>query len=127
MIIGIGTDIITISRIARLMDRYGDIFLARVFTPEERRPNAPAAHYAKRFAAKEALLKAIGTGLRSGMSWQDMTVTKTPLGQPLLAVTGGVAKALPPGARLHLSLSDDGDLAMAFVVVEDVVRGSGGK
>ena len=127
MIIGIGTDIITISRIARLMDRYGDIFLARVFTPEERRPNAPAAHYAKRFAAKEALLKAIGTGLRSGMSWQDMTVTKTPLGQPFLTVTGGVAKALPPGARLHLSLSDDGDLAMAFVVVEDVVRGSGGK
>ena len=120
MIIGIGTDIITISRIARLMNRYGDVFLNRVFTPEERKSGASPAHYAKRFAAKEALLKAIGTGLRSGMSWQDISVTKTPLGQPMLTVTGGVAKALPVGARLHLSLSDDGDLAMAFVVVETV-------
>jgi len=118
VIVGIGTDIVRIDRVARLIHKFGDVFLNRVFTPEERRPQAPPAHYAKRFAAKEALLKALGTGLRAGMSWQDITVTKTPLNQPRLQVSGGVAKALPHAAQIHVSLSDDGGMALAFVVVE---------
>ena len=118
MIVGVGTDIVSIARVARLMQTFGDVFLNRVFTPEEQRPQASPAHYAKRFAAKEALLKALGTGLRAGMSWQDISVTKTDLNQPLLQVSGGVAKNLPHGARLHVSLSDDAGMAMAFVVVE---------
>ncbi len=118
MIVGIGTDIVSIDRVARLIQTFGDVFLNRVFTPEERRPQASAAYYAKRFAAKEALLKALGTGLRAGMSWQDMSVTRTSLNQPLFRVSGGVAKHLPHGARLHVSLSDDAGMAMAFVVVE---------
>ena len=118
MIVGVGTDIVSIARVGRLMQTFGDAFLNRVFTPEEQRPQASPAHYAKRFAAKEALLKALGTGLRAGMSWQDISVTKTALNQPLLQVSGGVAKALPRGAQIHVSLSDDAGMAMAFVVVE---------
>jgi holo-[acyl-carrier protein] synthase len=128
MILGVGTDLANIDRIAATLDRFGDRFRNRVFTPAEQRKaegrRETAATYAKRWAAKEACSKALGTGLRMGISWRDMAVTNLPTGQPVMAVTGWAAERLaamtPPGhtAVIHVSLTDDAPWAQAFVVIE---------
>ncbi|MGB3719291.1 MAG: holo-ACP synthase [Proteobacteria bacterium] len=130
MILGLGNDIIDIERIERTIARFGDRFLARVFTDAERarsdRRKDRAASYAKRFAAKEACAKALGTGLRHGVYWRDMGVINLPSGRPTLVLTGGAAKQLeritPPGysARIDLSLTDDYPLAQAIVIISGV-------
>ncbi len=130
MIVGIGSDLADIRRLAQSLDRFGERFTRRIFTEVERarseRKGDPAASYAKRFAAKEACAKALGTGIRHGVFWRDMGVVNLRSGQPTLALTGG-AKArldalLPPGAtaRIHLSLTDEIPYAQAFVVIEAV-------
>jgi holo-[acyl-carrier protein] synthase len=128
MILGIGSDLCDIRRIAKTLDRHGDRFTHRVFTEGERarcdRRKARAEGYARRFAAKEACSKALGTGLSDGVFWRDMEVVNLPSGQPTLRLTGGAAERLaamlPAGhsARLHVSLTDDPPLAQAFVVIE---------
>jgi len=128
MILGIGSDLTDIRRIQASLDRFGDRFRNRCFTELERRRSeakpAAAASYAKRFAAKEACAKALGTGLRRGVFWRDMGVVNLRSGQPTLALTGGAAARLaemtPPGhqARIHLTLSDEHPYALAFVVIE---------
>ena len=128
MILGIGTDLCNIDRIAATLDRFGDRFRHRVFTEHEQaransRPH-PAATYAKRWAAKEACSKALGTGLRMGIAWKDMGVTNLRTGQPVMHLTGWAAARLaaltPPGHRaiVHVTLTDDHPWAQAFVVVE---------
>ena len=127
-ILGIGTDLANIDRIAATLDRFGDRFRNRVFTAEEQRRaerrRDTAATYAKRWAAKEACSKALGTGLRMGIAWRDMAVSNLPTGQPVMAVTGWAAERLaamtPPGhhAVIHVSLTDDHPWAHAFVVIE---------
>ncbi len=128
MILGIGSDLSDIRRIQASLDRFGDRFRNRCFTDLERRrseakPDA-AASYAKRFAAKEACAKALGTGLRRGVFWRDMGVVNLRSGQPTLALTGGAAARLaemtPPGHRavIHLSMTDDHPYAQAFVIIE---------
>jgi len=128
MILGIGTDLANIERIARTLERFGDRFRNRVFTPveqakAERRADV-AGTYAKRWAAKEACSKALGTGLRMGIAWKDMAVTNLPSGQPVMQVTGWAATRLtemtPPGheAIIHVTLTDDHPWAQAFVVIE---------
>ena len=128
MILGIGSDLSDIRRIQASLDRFGDRFRNRCFTELERRrseakPDA-AASYAKRFAAKEACAKALGTGLRRGVFWRDMGVVNLRSGQPTLALTGGAAARLaemtPPGQRavIHLSMTDDHPYAQAFVIIE---------
>jgi holo-[acyl-carrier protein] synthase len=128
MILGIGSDLTDIRRIQASLDRFGDRFRNRCFTEIERRrseakPDA-AASYAKRFAAKEACAKALGTGLRRGVFWRDMGVVNLRSGQPTLALTGGAAARLtemtPPGhkAVIHLSMTDDAPYAQAFVIIE---------
>jgi holo-[acyl-carrier protein] synthase len=139
MILGIGNDIIDIRRIEKTIARYGDRFLNRVFTDTERRKSerraASAASYAKRFAAKEACAKALGTGLRKGVFWRDMGVVNLRSGQPTIVLTGGAAERLraltPAGlqARVDVTLTDDFPLAQAFVVISGVAPerpGSGG-
>lgn len=128
MIIGVGSDLADIRRIEDTLKRFGDRFVARIFTDIERarseRKADRAASYAKRFAAKEACAKALGTGLRAGVFWRDMGVVNLRSGAPTLALTGGAAKRLaaitPPGMhpRIHLSLTDDHPYAQAFVVIE---------
>ena len=128
MIVGIGSDIIDIRRIEKSLERFGERFVRRVFTEIERaraeRRAGPAATYAKRFAAKEACAKALGTGMRRGVFWRDMGVVNVRSGQPTLALTGGAATRLaeitPPGHAcvLHLTLSDEPPYAQAFVVIE---------
>jgi holo-[acyl-carrier protein] synthase len=129
MILGIGADLVDIRRVGKVLDRHGERFLDRVFTAEERRrsdrrPPLRVASYAKRFAAKEACAKALGTGMRGGVFWRDMGVVNLPSGQPTLRLTGGAAERLarlvPPGhaARIHLALTDDHPWAQAFVVIE---------
>lgn len=128
MIIGIGADLCNIDRIAHTLERFGERFTTRVFTPLERaraeRGVLKAQSYAKRFAAKEACAKALGTGLRMGIAWREMGVVNAPGGQPRLELTGKAATRLesliPPGhvARLHLTLTDDAPFALAFVVIE---------
>ncbi len=128
MILGIGSDLADIRRVAETLERFGERFTHRIFTEVERaksdRRRDPAASYAKRFAAKEACSKALGTGLRSGVFWRDMGVVNLPSGAPTLALTGGAAERLaqltPPGmaACIHLSLTDDPPYAQAFVVIE---------
>jgi len=130
MILGIGNDIVDIQRIGRTIDRYGDRFLNRVFTETERRKSDArvqrAASYAKRFAAKEACSKALGTGLREGVYWRDMGVINLATGRPTLILTGGAAEHLkcitPPGfeARIDLTLTDDYPLAQAIVIISAV-------
>ncbi len=130
MIVGIGSDLTDIRRIAKSLERFGDRFRARVFTDIERarsdRKSDRAASYAKRFAAKEACAKALGTGMRRGVFWRDMGVVNARSGQPTLALTGGAAARLaeltPPGCRaaIHLTLTDDHPYAQAFVVIEAV-------
>ena len=128
MILGIGTDLCNIERIEATLARFGDRFRNRVFTPREQRraegrPH-PAATYAKRWAAKEACSKALGTGLRMGIAWKDMAVTNLPTGQPVMHLTGWAAERLaamtPPGyaAVVHVTLTDDHPWAQAFVVIE---------
>ena len=129
MILGIGSDLCNIERIERTIDRFGERFLARVFTDVERRkaasrPRAVAATYAKRWAAKEACSKALGTGLRMGIAWRDMAVTNLATGQPRMHVTGWardrLAAMTPDGheALIHVTLTDDHPWAQAFVVIE---------
>jgi len=130
MIIGVGSDLCDIRRIQTSLDRFGERFVQRIYTELERsrseRKRDPASSYAKRFAAKEACAKALGTGLRHGVFWRDMGVINLRSGQPTMALTGG-AKArldalLPPGteARIHLSLTDEPPYAQAFVVIEAI-------
>ena len=128
MILGVGTDLANIERIEGTLDRFGDRFRARVFTEIEQaraeRTQAPAASYAKRWAAKEACSKALGTGLRMGISWRDMAVSNLRTGQPVMEVTGWAKDRLdsmtPPGheAIIHVTLTDDHPWAQAFVVIE---------
>ncbi|MCJ2122240.1 holo-ACP synthase [Methylobacterium sp. J-077] len=128
MIIGIGSDLCDIDRIARTLARHGDRFTHRVFTDGERarcdHRAARAPGYARRFAAKEACAKALGTGLSNGVFWRDMEVVNLPSGQPTLRLSGGaaarLAEMLPPGheGRLHVSLTDDPPMAQAFVIIE---------
>jgi holo-[acyl-carrier protein] synthase len=128
MIIGIGSDIIDIRRIERTLARFGDRFIHRIYTERERaradrRPDQRAATYAKRFAAKEATAKALGTGLKQGVFWRDMGVANLPSGQPTMKLTGGAARRLeqltPAGhvAHIHVSLTDDYPLAVGFVII----------
>jgi holo-[acyl-carrier protein] synthase len=128
VIIGLGSDLIDIRRIEQTLERHGTRFTERVFTPIERaksdRRRTRAASYAKRFAAKEACAKALGTGLNQGVFWRDMGVVNLPSGQPTLHLTGGAAARLqailPAGHRaaIHLTITDDYPLAQAFVVIE---------
>jgi holo-[acyl-carrier protein] synthase len=128
VILGVGNDLIDIRRIERTLDRYGERFIARVFTDIERRKSEGrrlrAASYAKRFAAKEACAKALGTGMAQGVFWRDMGVVNLASGQPTMALTGGAAaqldKILPDGHRaaIHLTITDDFPLAQAFVIIE---------
>ena len=130
MILGIGSDIIDIRRIEQTLERYGERFLNRVFTDTERRKSEArvgrAASYAKRFAAKEACAKALGTGLRKGVFWRDMGVVNLRSGRPTIVLTGGAAEQLrritPEGleARVDVSLTDDFPLAQAIVVISAV-------
>ncbi|HEX2509374.1 MAG TPA: holo-ACP synthase [Microvirga sp.] len=128
MILGIGSDLCDIRRIERSLERFGDRFTHRVFTEGERarsdRRAARAPSYARRFAAKEACAKALGTGLSRGVFWRDMEVVNLPSGKPTLRLTGGALAKLgamtPEGheAVLHVSLTDDPPVAQAFVVIE---------
>ncbi len=128
MIIGIGSDLCDIRRIQETLDRFGDRFKNRVFTEIERsrsdRKAEPAWSYAKRFAAKEACAKALGTGIRSDVYWRDMGVVNLKSGQPTLALTGNAAEHLkrlvPQGheARIHLTLTDEYPYSQAFVIIE---------
>lgn len=128
MILGVGTDLANIERIQATLDRFGDRFRNRVFTDVEQRKAERRADvagtYAKRWAAKEACSKALGTGLRMGIAWRDMAVSNLPTGQPVMAVTGWAAdrldKMTPTGheAIIHVTLTDDHPWAQAFVVIE---------
>jgi holo-[acyl-carrier protein] synthase len=128
MILGIGTDLCNIERVERTLARFGDRFRTRVFTDREQARAEgrahPAATYAKRWAAKEACSKALGTGLRMGIAWKDMTVANLATGQPVMAVTGWAAERLaamtPPGheAVIHVTLTDDHPWAQATVIIE---------
>ena len=130
MIIGLGSDTIDIRRIERSIERYGDRFLNRIFTDVERaksdRRRLRAASYAKRFAAKEACAKALGTGLSQGVFWRDMGVVNLPSGKPTIALTGTAARHLerltPNGCRaqIDVSLTDDFPLAQAIVIISAV-------
>ena len=128
MIIGIGSDLCEIERVERTIARFGERFIDRCFTQVEQRRSdgraARAASYAKRFAAKEACAKALGTGLRRGVFWRDMGVVNLPSGQPTMKLTGGAAERLkamlPPGTQpfIHVTITDEGPYAQAFVVIE---------
>ena len=124
MIVGIGTDIVAIERIAGVLERHGERFVNRVLTPEERarfhRTKAKASHLAKRWAAKEAFSKAIGTGIHYPFTWQSITVGRDPKGKPLVISNGEMKRHLDSlgVVRAHLSLTDDAGVAVAFVVLE---------
>ena len=128
MILGIGMDLCNIERIAGTLERFGDRFVDRVFTETERRKaerrKDRAGTYAKRWAAKEACSKALGTGLRMGIAWKDMAVANLDTGQPVMELTGWAAERLadmtPPGhvAVVHVTLTDDHPWAQAFVIIE---------
>ncbi len=130
MIIGVGNDLIDIRRIERTLDRFGGRFLDRIFTATERarseRKPGRAASYAKRFAAKEACAKALGTGLRRGVYWRDMGVVNLPSGKPTMALQGGAARRLaelvPSGmtAQIDITLTDEPPLAEATVIISAV-------
>ena len=130
MILGLGSDLCDIRRIEKTLETYGERFLNRVFTDIERAKSdrwaARAASYAKRFAAKEACAKALGTGLHRGVFWRDMGVVNLPGGKPTLALTGGALARLkaitPPGyrAQIDLSITDDFPMAQAIVIISAV-------
>ena len=136
MILGIGNDVIDIRRIEKAIERYGDRFLDRIFTTVERARSdgkpGRAASYAKRFAAKEACAKALGTGLSNGVYWKDMGVVNQESGRPTLQLTGGAARQLerltPTGysAHVHLTLTDDFPMAHAVVVISGEAAGGAG-
>jgi holo-[acyl-carrier protein] synthase len=130
MILGIGSDLIDIARIERTLARYGVRFLDRIFTDVERRKSDHranrAASYAKRYAAKEACSKALGTGFRDGVYWRDLGVVNLPSGRPSMVLTGGALERLramtPPGmtARIDLTITDEPPLAQALVVISAI-------
>ena len=131
MILGLGSDLIDITRVARSIARFGDRFINRCFTDVEkaraaRRPLIADASYAKRFAAKEACAKALGTGMRAGVFWRDMGVVNLPGGRPTMVLTGGALERLkaitPPGmtARIDLTITDEPPLAQAMVIISAV-------
>ena len=130
MILGVGNDLIDIRRIEKTLERYGERFIARVFTDVERKKSdgrrQRAASYAKRFAAKEACAKALGTGLRRGVYWRDMGVVNLLSGRPTLKLTGGAARVLqeltPDGceARIDLTITDDFPIAAAIVIISGI-------
>jgi len=134
MILGIGSDMVDIRRVEQVIGRHGERFLNRVFTPTElaraqRRAN-PSATYAKRFAAKEACAKALGTGIRKGVFWRDIGVVNLASGRPTMRLTGGalarLAAITPPGteARIDVTITDEWPVAQAFVVISAVPAGS---
>ena len=133
MILGIGSDLIDVRRIKRTIERHGERFLDRIFTATERAKaesrTRRAETYAKRFAAKEACSKALGTGLRAGVFWRDMGVVNLPSGRPTMQLTGGALARLeamtPVGcdARIDVTITDEGPLAQALVVISAVPRG----
>jgi len=135
MIIGIGNDLIDITRIERTLERFGDRFIERVFTEIEREKSDAranrAASYAKRYAAKEACSKALGTGFRRGVYWRDMGVVNLPGGKPTIELTGGAAERLaqivPAGmeARIDITLTDEPPMAEAMVIIWAVPGGGG--
>lgn len=128
MIVGLGSDLIQIERVQQALDRHGERFANRCFTEIERKKSdrraQRAASYAKRFAAKEACSKALGTGISQGVYWRDMGVINLPSGKPTMHLTNGAAQALarlvPPGhePHIHLTITDDAGLAQAFVIIE---------
>lgn len=134
MIIGIGNDLVDIRRIEKTLERFGDRFVDRVFTDTERRkaerragsPRGYVSTLAKRFAAKEAASKALGTGFRDGVFWRDLAVVNLPSGQPTIAMTGGAQDRLlalmPPGMepRVHLTMTDEWPMAEAQVIISAV-------
>ena len=128
IVLGLGSDLCNIERIASSIDRYGERFIQRIFTDievarSEKRQLTRAASYAKRFAAKEACAKALGTGFRKGVFWRDMGVVNLPSGQPTMTLSGGALLRLqaltPPGmsADIHLTITDDHPWAQAFVLI----------
>ena len=128
MIVGIGTDIVSIERIAGVLERHGERFVKRILTPEERlryaRTKLKASHLAKRWAAKEAFSKAIGTGIHPPFTWQSIGVGRDPKGKPLVVPSAEMAKHLETMGvtSAHVSLSDDAGVAIAFVVLEGTPR-----
>ena len=130
MILGIGADLIDIRRVEKTLERFGQRFVDRCFTPVEQakseRRVLRAASYARRFAAKEACSKALGTGLHMGVAWKEMGVVNLPSGQPTIVLTGGALQRLhaltPAGMKavIHVTITDDHPLAQAFVVIEAV-------
>jgi holo-[acyl-carrier protein] synthase len=134
MIIGLGSDLCDARRIAKVLERHGERFLDRIFTAAERTKAERRANrvetYAKRFAAKEACAKALGTGFRKGVFWRDMGVVNLPSGRPTMRLTGGALERLkaitPPGheAVIDVSLTDEGSTAQAIVVIQAVRLGA---
>jgi holo-[acyl-carrier protein] synthase len=133
MILGIGSDITDVRRIEKVIGRHGERFLARIFTEKERaraeRKKKRIETYAKRFAAKEACAKALGTGMRGGVWWRDMGVVNLPSGRPTMHLTGGALRRLeamtPQGyeAKIDLTISDEGPMAQALVVISALPKG----
>ncbi len=127
MIIGIGNDIIDIRRIEKTIARFGDKFIQRIYTPVEQKKSDAranrAASYAKRYAAKEACSKALGTGFRAGIFWKDMGVVNLPSGKPTMALTGGALERLkaitPPGMvpQIDVSITDEEEMAYVIVII----------
>ena len=140
MILGVGSDLIDIRRIEQAIERFGDRFLDRIFTDAERAKagrrakseKMVVATYAKRFAAKEACAKALGTGMRGGVWWRDMGVVNLPSGRPTMQLAGGALQRLqamtPHGheARIDLTISDEGPMAQALVIISAVPKGARG-
>ena len=134
MIIGIGSDLVDVRRIERVITRHGERFLARIFTATERSRAERRADrfetYAKRFAAKEACAKALGTGMAGGVFWRDMGVVNLPSGRPTIELTGGARNRLeaitPPGceARIDVTITDEGPVAQALVIISAIPRRS---
>ncbi len=135
MILGIGSDLTDVRRIEKVIARHGERFITRIFTEEERaraeRKKNRMETYAKRFAAKEACAKALGTGMRGGVWWRDMGVVNLPSGRPTMQLTGGALQRLqamtPHGheARIDLTISDEGPMAQALVIISAVPKGGG--
>ena len=134
MILGVGSDLVDVRRIERVIARHGDRFILRIFTAKERakaeRRATRIETYAKRFAAKEACAKALGTGFRRGVFWRDLGVVNLPSGRPSMELTGGALERLhaitPPGhdARIDLTITDEGPMAQALVIISAVPRAS---
>ncbi len=135
MILGIGSDITDVRRIAKVIERHGDRFIDRIFTATERaradKRRNRIETYAKRFAAKEACAKALGTGIRAGVWWRDMGVINLASGRPTMELSGGAKRRLqaitPAGheARIDLTITDEGPMAQAFVIISAVASGAG--